>query len=65
MTKPIPYAHLCADCNHKGSDHRLAEDAATVAGPYRCLHCNCEQPQDGPFVPLNRQEFEAWAAANR
>jgi len=55
------YAYECAKCHHFSSDHRLVVGGRLVEGPYRCLYCPCEIPQDGPHIPLTRREVEAMA----
>jgi hypothetical protein len=61
------HAHRCDQCNHLGSEHTLAPEAADVrTGPYLCQHemCDCEQPQDG-FTPMDRRQYEAWKRTAR
>jgi predicted Zn-ribbon and HTH transcriptional regulator len=54
-----PYASECRACGHLFTDHRLRTDAASVMGPYRCLHCHCEIERDAPSFGLTRTEFAA------
>lgn len=56
------YGSVCAKCEHTASTHLLADDGDLRAGPYRCTECGCEQPQEGPWLPLTKRQFEHWEA---
>ena len=58
------YATLCGTCKHLSSRHGLIEGGDLRAGPYRCMDCGCEVPQDHPDIKMDKAQYEAWATQN-
>lgn len=58
------WASLCTECHHLASEHlwHHKEGGTLTAGPYVCTLCGCSQPQDGPFLPMDRQGYETYMA---